>query len=214
MFYDPEKNIDHRRRRLPHWQQSGAVSFITFRLADSIPAKSLNAWDNERRIWLLHRLPSASGDLSDVLSQLTETDRRDYLRRFGKQFHDLLDTGHGSCLLRHPAHSAIVESALRHFDGQRYQLGDYSVMPNHVHVLFAPAPEHSLGSITGSWKRHASREINKLTGSRGTFWQHESFDHLVRGAGSLEGFRRYIRQNPEKARLHPGEYRLGSGTLK
>jgi REP element-mobilizing transposase RayT len=214
MFYDPQKNIDRHRRRLPHWQQSGAVSFITFRLADAIPAKALAAWENERRIWLLHRLPSASGDLSDVLSQLNETDRRAYLRRFGKQFHDLLDTGHGSCLLRNPKHSAIVENALHHFDGHRYQLGDYAVMPNHVHVLLEPIPEHSLGNIAGSWKRFTAREINKLTGSEGTLWQHESFDHLVRDAGSLEGFRRYIRQNPEKARLRPGEYRLGSGTLK
>ena len=214
MFYDPEKNISHHRRNLPHWQQADAISFVTFRLGDSIPAKALKAWDNERRIWLLHRLPSASGELSDILSQLTEPDRRDYLRRFGKQFHELLDTGHGSCLLRDPAHSAIVENALLHFDDQRYQLGDYVIMPNHVHVLLAPAPEHTIGSITGSWKRHASREINKRTGSEGCLWQHESFDHLVRDAGSLEGFRRYIFQNPEKARLRTGEYRLGSGTLK
>jgi REP element-mobilizing transposase RayT len=214
MFYDPEKNIDHHRRNLPHWQQSDAISFVTFRLADSIPTKALNDWDNERRIWLFHRLPSAAGDLSDLLSQLTEPDRRDYLRRFGKQFHDLLDSGHGACLLRNPAHSAIVESALLHFDDTRYQLGGYVVMPNHVHVLLAPAPDHTIGSITGSWKRFASREINKLTGSEGSLWQHESFDHLVRDAGSLEGFRRYIRQNPEKARLHTGEYCLGSGTLK
>jgi REP element-mobilizing transposase RayT len=214
MFYDPEKNIDHHRRNLPHWQQADAISFVTFRLGDSIPAKALKAWDNERRIWLLHRLPSASGDLSDILSLLSESDRRDYLRRFGKQFHDLLDSGHGSCLLRNPAHSSIVENALLHFDGIRYQLGDYVVMPNHVQVLLAPVPDHGIGGITGSWKRHASREINKLTGSEGTLWQHESFDHLVRDNGSFEGFRRYIRQNPGKARLHPGEYRLGSGTLK
>ncbi|TAE77416.1 MAG: hypothetical protein EAZ84_04155 [Verrucomicrobia bacterium] len=214
MFYDPEKNISHHRRNLPHWQQADAISFVTFRLGDSIPAKALKAWDNERRIWLLHRLPSASGELFDILSQLTEPDRRDYLRRFGKQFHELLDTGHGSCLLRDPAHSAIVENALLHFDDQRYQLGDYVIMPNHVHVLLAPAPGHTIGSITGSWKRHASREINKRTGSEGSVWQHESFDHLVRDAGSLEGFRRYIFQNPEKARLRTGAYRLGSGTLK
>jgi len=44
-------------------------------------------------------------------------------------------------------------------------------------------------------------------------WQHETFDHLVRSQSSLEGFRRYIRENPLKAKLREGEYRLGCGTL-
>lgn len=102
----------------------------------------------------------------------------------------------------------MVESALLHFDGDRYDLIDYVIMPNHVHVLVSPKESHSMSSILHSWKRFTAREVNKLTGSSGQFWQHESFDHLVRGAGSLEGFIRYIRENPQKAKLKPGEFRL------
>ncbi|WP_193212515.1 transposase [Luteolibacter marinus] len=214
MYYDPDRKVDHHQRNLPHWHQDGTLSFLTFRLADSIPKAALAAWENERRIWLLHRLSSAEGDQHELLSQLNEVDRRNYIRRFGKQFHDLLDSGHGSCLLRIPDHSLIVESALRHFDGQRYQLGDFVVMPNHIHLLARPMSDFTTGNIVGSLKRFTAREINKLRGSEGTLWQHESFDHLVRDAGSFEGFRRYIRENPTKARLRPGEYRLGCGSLK
>lgn len=208
MFLDPEKPIDRTLRNLPHWEQAGTVSFVTFRLADAIPEKSLKSWAEDRRLWLLARGLSGEGDLSQTLEQLCEDQRRQYLREFGKRFHDLLDAGHGSCVLRNPDYSGVVESALLHFDGDRYDLLDYVVMPNHVHVLVSPKEGHSMSSILHSWKRFTAREINKRLGATGQFWQHESFDHLVRGAGPLEGFIRYIRENPKKARLKPGEFRL------
>lgn len=214
MFYDPDRNVEYHRRNLPHWGQTGVVSFITFRLADSIPKKALQEWEAEQRIWLSHRLSSPSGRLNEILGQLSEDDRREYLRKFGKRFHELLDSGHGSCVLRQPTCSALVERALLHFDGDRYLLGNYVVMPNHIHLLLLPSPDHEVPSIVGSWKKFSAREINKLTGKQGHLWQVESFDHLVRSAGSLEGFRRYIRENPEKASLREGEYRLGCGKLK
>jgi hypothetical protein len=34
-FFNPYADIRHTEIRLPHWQQSGAVYFVTFRLADS-----------------------------------------------------------------------------------------------------------------------------------------------------------------------------------
>jgi putative transposase len=214
MFFDPDRPVDFNHRDLPHWQQGTVICFLTFRLADSIPLQALRDWDNERRIWLLHRLPSAEGSLHEILGQLSKENRRLYLRRFGKQFHDLLDSGHGSCLLKDSSHSAIVENALLHFDNSRYHLGDYVIMPNHVHALLSPLCDQSFGQICGSWKRFTAREINKLVGREGSLWQHETFDHLVRSQASLEGFRRYIRENPVKARLREGEYRIGCGSLK
>ena len=208
MFLDPEKPIDRTQRNLPHWEQVETVSFVTFRLADAIPEKSMNYWAEDRRRWLSTRGLSGEGDLSETLAELPEDQRRQYLREFGKRFHDLLDSGHGSCVLRTPEYSALVESALLHFDGDRYDLLDYVIMPNHVHVLVSPKEGHSLSRILHSWKRFTAREINKQLGTTGQFWQHESFDHLVRGAGSLEGFVRYIRENPGKANLKPGEFRL------
>jgi len=214
VFYDPDRLTDSYRRRLPHWQQGDVISFVTFRLADSIPAKALSDWDAERRIWLLHRLPSAEGELQNHLSQLAEEDRREYLRRFGKRFHDLPDAGHGSCLLRGPQYAKMVEGAMRHFEGECYGLGDYVIMPNHVHVLLLPSEAHAVSSIVGSWKKFSARQINQVMGNKGAIWQSESFDHLVRSAGSLGGFRRYIRENPAKANLREGEYRLGCGTME
>ena len=209
-FFNSDLSAETHRRNLPHWYRSGIVAFTTFRLADSIPQAALEEWDAQRRIWLLHRLNSAEGDIDDLLLNLTEEDRREYLRRFGTRFHELLDTGHGSCLLVNPNYSAIVETALLYFDGARYQLGDYVVMPNHVHALLVPTGNRDMGEIVGSWKKFTARRINAMEAKSGALWQHESFDHLVRSGTAMEKFRRYIQENPlrwEKDRHHPKERR-------
>src|SRR5205823_5811550 len=57
-FFNPYAEIQHSENVLPHWQQAGAVYFVTFRLADAIPTKLRNQWREEREIWLqLHPYP-------------------------------------------------------------------------------------------------------------------------------------------------------------
>jgi len=60
-FFNPYAEIRHTENRFPHWQQEGAVYFVTFRLADSIPSQLLNQWENEREAWLrVHPEPWSS----------------------------------------------------------------------------------------------------------------------------------------------------------
>ena len=81
-------------------------------------------------------------------------------------------------------------------------------MPNHVHALFVQNPEHPLEDLLHSWKTFSSRNINQLLGCSGTLWQRSYFDRLVRDEKHFRNCIRYIRRNPEKARLRPGEYVL------
>jgi hypothetical protein len=46
-----------------------------------------------------------------------------------------LDRSTSGYLLRRPDAATIVENAIRYFDGQRYRLLAWCVMPNHVHVV-------------------------------------------------------------------------------
>jgi primosomal protein N' (replication factor Y) len=124
-----------------------------------------------------------------------------------------LDQGYGSCALRRPEISRLVESALRHFDADRYQLGDFVVMPNHVHVLVRPGEGHDLESILHSWKLFTARQANVLLKSSGDFWRSEYFDHVVRSAAQYQKFCTYIQENPVKARLPQGAYSLGKGSF-
>ncbi|MBA3650802.1 MAG: class I tRNA ligase family protein [Chthoniobacterales bacterium] len=187
-FFDEFAEVDISRRNLPHWEQSGATYFVTFRLADSLPATKLSELEEERKNWLkFHPQP------------WSDEEKRDYYERFSNQLERWLDAGEGACVLAQSAAAEIVAEALRHFDGERYELGAWVVMPNHVHVLVTPRAEHDLGDILHSWKSFTSNRINTLLDRSGPLWQRESYDHIVRNEAALTRITDYILSNPEKA---------------
>ena len=174
-------------RHLPHWRQHGALYFVTFRTNDSIPAEVLAAWQAERVDWLAeHPEPH------------DEATSRDYHRRFTERMHRFLDEGTGGCPFREPAARQVVADVLLTLDGEAkgYALDAFVVMPNHAHVLVAPAADSSLAQISRTWKSVSAHRVNKLLGRNGVLWQHESWDHIVRRPQHLEKYRRYIRENP------------------
>jgi REP element-mobilizing transposase RayT len=81
-------------------------------------------------------------------------------------------------------------------------------MPNHLHTLFVQNPEWPLESLLLSWKRFSAREINKIVQRSGPLWQRDYFDRLVRDEKHFANCVRYIRRNPEKARLTREHYIL------
>jgi type I restriction enzyme R subunit len=85
-------------------------------------------------------------------------------------------------------------------------MSDFVVMPNHVHLLAAFADEKGMLEQCDSWKHYTAREINRRLGRSGRLWQQDGFDHLVRSTRHYEAFRRYIADNPKKARLKSGEF--------
>ncbi len=198
--FDPEAPLAIYGRQLPHWRQAGVTYFVTFRLADSMPQEKLKQRLFQKEQWLLeHPEPHAPAD------------QEEYHRLFTDRLQEWLDAGYGKCWLRDPKVSKLVEEAIRFFDGERYLLGTYVVMPNHVHVLVRPIAGHTLSEILHSWKSFTSNKINEALELQGTVWLDESFDCLVRNEVQLEKYATYIRENPGKAGLKPSEYRLGGG---
>jgi REP element-mobilizing transposase RayT len=199
--FDKDRPASITQRNLPHWRQDGCTYFVTFRLADAMPKDVLERWRTEKAEYL-KRLPQPVSEAA--LEEATAL--------FTAKFEEESDRGFGSCFLRKTAGADEVERCLRHFDGQRYALGSYVVMPNHVHVLVRPLGEHSLSEITQGWKSVSAHTFKKLGLSDGVVWQDESFDHIVRDGQQLERFGRYIAENPVKARLKDSDFRLGCGT--
>ena len=207
-FYDPATTASVKKGHLPHWEQEGATYFITWRTADSIPREKAEYWDRLREEWLRdHQINPADPDLRKKIEEMPDDLRRDF-RRFSRALDDEMDSCHGECLLRQPNGARVVADALRHFDSDRYLLGDFVVMPNHVHLLVGGLPRERMQAQVTSWKKWTALEINKVLGRNGRFWQTESFDHLVRNEAAFERFRRYIADNPGKAKLREGEYLL------
>jgi len=196
-FLNPFEKIQITQNRLPHWQQDGVTYFVTFRLADSIPADKLARWNSEREVWMrLHPPP------------WTAQVEREYLERFAHTTEQWLDEGHGACPLRTAEPQRIVADALAHFEGQRHRCHAWVVMPNHVHALFSLAEGCRLETLMHSWKSFTAHAINQLTGGVGGLWERDYFDRLVRNSEHFWKCARYIRRNPLKARLKLGEYVL------
>lgn len=205
-LFDPKAEFFIEERCRPHWSQAGAVTFITFRTHDSIPIDVIKRWDREKHDWLIRRGIAGGKHWSDILPDLDEQVRADFKKEFHRTREDFLDTCQGCCLLKRPEVSRIVADSLLHFDGDRYFMGDFVVMPNHVHLLAAFPTSEAMKAQCRSWLHFTAVKINKATDEKGDFWQEEPFDHLVRSPEQYSYLRQYIADNPSKAHLKPGEY--------
>jgi REP element-mobilizing transposase RayT len=87
----------------------------------------------------------------------------------------------------------IAAGALQHFDGDRYDLIAWSIMPNHIHVVFTA--HESISKTLHSWKSY----IAHAAGER--MFEREYYDRLVRDERDLERTVAYVRGNPAKAGL-------------
>lgn len=117
-----------------------------------------------------------------------------------------LDAGRGACVLRQPECRAEIETSLLHDDGKSYELGDFVIMPNHVHALLRPLSTAPASKLLGAAKGASARRINERIGAQGSLWMDESFDHIIRSMDSLKKFQRYIANNPAKAGLPEHEF--------
>lgn len=190
----PLRSGIHTRGYLPHVKREGASYFVTFCLADSLPEQVLLDFERkkaERRRRLLH-FKSRGEAINDSQEQIA--------RDFGRKIERYLDRGAGACHLRRPEIAALVAQAMRHFHGSRYLLHERVVMPNHVHVIVWPMPNHLLSNILKSWKQFISRRAKTiLSMGEEPFWQRESYDHWIRNDEEKAKIARYIRNNPVTA---------------
>jgi type I restriction enzyme R subunit len=212
-------------RNLPHWRQPGATYFVTFRQDDSIPAKVLAQWCDERQRWYrAHGLDprwqrTEPSRFDTAYASILRTVRSAFEREQARQLHHELDQGHGSCVPRQVEPRTKLAEALAFFDGHRLWLGDFVIMPNHCHALILPVSDWELADLLGSIKKWSSREIglwllqqpravrpNSRRNSKPRFYQQESYDRIVRDAEELAAFRRYIARNAAEAHLPPEAY--------
>jgi putative transposase len=203
------------RRKLPHLRVPGATYFITFRQADSLPRKVILSWLTEHHAWLRDHGIEPELDKQRTTRfwikwrTIPAEEREAHERRRAKIFLTELDHCHGSCVMHDANCRAVVADALRFFDTDRVWLGDFVVMPNHVHVIAQMIGDVELEDWVGSVKRHAARQIGKIVGTSpqrsGHFWMKESFDRVIRDREELRRTREYIRKNPASANLREDE---------
>jgi len=184
---------------LPHWIAEGAVYHVTFRLHDALPDSVREKLEMERRL-IIDPVKNSTGPL-------TKFEREQLLYHHSEKVDRYLDAGYGSCRLQNTEIADLTVGALQFFEGKRYSLYSWCVMPNHVHVVVQPCEKEELSKILQSWKGYTSREANKLLGRSGQFWMPEYFDRIMRDDQELVRSIEYVFDNPEKAGLRDWKWR-------
>jgi REP element-mobilizing transposase RayT len=174
----------YSRGYLPHRDRMHLLQSITFRLADSLPQSKLK-------------------DVEQQLLKVPEV-RRDVEKR--KAIEQWLDSGMGCCALRHPEAAAYVERSLLHFDGSRYHLLAWVIMPNHVHVLIDPVEPiaktvQAWKSFTARWMLAQNEQLELRIPNPHQVWMREYWDRFIRDDDHLRAAIDYIHRNPVKAGL-------------
>ncbi|HEX5397797.1 MAG TPA: transposase [Verrucomicrobiae bacterium] len=186
----------HERGYLPHCDFPGLIQFVTFRLADSMPASRRGEWEHLLKI--------------------------EEARQRRAKLEEYLDRGIGECNLHDTGIAGIAEQALLYFHDDRYELLAWCVMPNHVHVL-VNVRTTPLWKMMQSWKRFISTHAETILSERRSparllgepnrnaparraalqtlRWQREYWDTFMRDEEQKRKAIRYIENNPVKARL-------------
>jgi type I restriction enzyme R subunit/putative DNA methylase len=186
----------HERGYLPHCDFPDLVQFVTFRLADSMPASRRGEWEHLLAI--------------------------ENLREKRTKLEAYLDRGMGECHLRDPYIAKLCEEGLSFFDNKRYALRAWCVMPNHAHVL-VHVWQTPLGKMVQSWKRHVATQAQAYLAERRSptrrvspthtnvsarraalqtlQWERECWDTFMRDEEQEKTAIRYIEANPVKAKL-------------
>jgi REP element-mobilizing transposase RayT len=112
-----------------------------------------------------------------------------------------LDRGLGACWLRRPDIASLVQDSLLYFDGERYRLLAWCLMPNHAHVVIEAVPGHSLSDVVRGWKSYSARRANERLRRTGRFWHPDYFDRYMRNEDHLVRTIDYVEHNPVKAGL-------------
>ena len=197
------------RRNLHHFYQPNSTYFITFRLKVSMPVNVLNELRNreEFRRDFKTKIEKYAGD-----------------KKYFAEYDKLLDENKKVQCLCNSKIAEKVKYTLHYPDKKEYNLICYTIMPNHVHLVFhlldeIISPESKLTAlrkpskithtiisekvsrIMKSIKGISAREANKILNQKGGFWQSESYDHIVRDEDELEKIIKYVIYKPVKAKL-------------
>jgi len=172
-----EKVRKHKRGYLPHYDSEALMQFVTFRLADSLPTFIYD--DLKFKV---------------QTKQISEIEYHRAIER-------ALDIGNGQNFLKDPRIAKLVAEALIKFDGNRYELLAWVIMPNHVHLLLKTKHGYTLSEIMHSIKSFTAIKANMILGGKGRFWSPDYVDRFIRDRVHLTRVKSYIEENPVKAGL-------------
>lgn len=212
-------------RNLPHYQPLGYTYFVTFRLYDSLPIKVVEKLKTEYKIHL--ETISAYSCESEKRNKYSEG-KWNYFVKFDSNL-DLYSNNnwlkderiaklvYDSILYRDnkeyeligftimPNHIHMVFSLVEQTNCSLYKKTTKLIVEQ-ADCTFEnekdkEQTDYSLYKVMQSLKWYTAKESNKILKRNGQFWQHESYDHVVRNEEELNRIIKYVLNNPVKAEL-------------
>jgi putative transposase len=124
------------------------------------------------------------------------------IRASARTFFATAKTSMGRQLLQSERNALLLIDVLRSYVAQgRFQLHDFVIMPDHIHLLITVDSGMSIESAMQLVKECFSYRLKKETGYLGEVWQRGFSEVRVEDSESWEQHRRYIAENPVKAGL-------------
>ncbi|MBV6393576.1 MAG: hypothetical protein KPEEDBHJ_02818 [Anaerolineales bacterium] len=195
------------QRNLPHYHLPDATYFITFRLAGSLPVE---VWKMLKEEYEREKCALAGKYKGKELQEERYNAQKRHFARFDKLLDHPKD---GPRWLAEPRFAEIVMRELHALHPDYYHLHAFCLMSNHCHLLMGqqdiPEPPPLSDGKHYSAVSHAMRLLKGRTGyacarlldRKGAFWQHESYDHVVRNENEFTRILEYIANNPVNAGL-------------
>jgi putative transposase len=172
----------HSRGYLPHFDAKGVVQHIVLNTANAL-----------------------APEFFESLSNLEPSEKR-------RRIDAALDASSRGRVFENTRFAFALETQLRHFDGVRYDLLAWCIMPNHFHVVLCCLGSATLGQIVRTWKVQTTVTINAILGATGPVFAPDYFDRFMRNGKQTERAIAYVEDNPVAAGLclEPQEWRFSS----
>ena len=95
----------------------------------------------------------------------------------------------------------MVATIFRYRDAAEFQVHEYVVMPNHIHLLVTPAADSSIAKVMQLVKGGFSHALRESGSNPNAVWQQRYHERRIRDLNEFVNFARYIRENPVRKGL-------------
>ena len=165
-----------KHANLPHITLKGYYQFVTFRTKDSV---------------------------DEYLKKLHISSENNSIKQ--QKIDNYLDSSKSGAYLYGDVIRLLKEYIIAK-DKELFDLIAFTIMPNHIHLLFKEKKE--LSEAIKLLKGGSSYLINKALNKKGNFWSKDYYDKLIRDQNHFEIVYNYIKNNAIKADLKDANERF------
>jgi putative transposase len=108
---------------------------------------------------------------------------------------------HRNLFQRNETAELMVGTIFRYRDAGEFELHEYVIMPDHIHVLLTPKSGSSVQRAAQLIKGGFSHDVRQAGSSLNAIWQPRYHDRRIRDANEYAEIARYIRENPVRKGL-------------